>query len=48
MLVEHTATLAVQLAGERPQHQITPADQDRIVDRYLQQVQDGGRTEARG
>ena len=37
-LVEHTADLAVQLAGTRIQQQMTPADQDRIVDRYLTNV----------
>ena len=37
-LVEHTADLAVQLAGDRLQHQIRADDQDRLVDRYLEQV----------
>ena len=37
-LVEHTADLAVQLAGSRIQQQMTPADQDRLVDRYLHNV----------
>jgi F-type H+-transporting ATPase subunit b len=37
-LVEHTADLAVQLAGSRIQQQITPSDQDRIVERYLNSV----------
>jgi F-type H+-transporting ATPase subunit b len=37
-LVEHTANLAVQLAGERIRQQITPADQERLVDKYLDQV----------
>jgi F0F1-type ATP synthase membrane subunit b/b' len=37
-LVEHAADLAVQLASERIQHQITPADQQRIVDRYVEDV----------
>jgi F-type H+-transporting ATPase subunit b len=37
-LVEHTADLAVQLAGTRIAQQMTPADQDRIVDRYLNDV----------
>jgi F-type H+-transporting ATPase subunit b len=37
-LVEHTADLAVTLAGDRIQQQITPADQQRLVDRYLDQV----------
>ena len=37
-LVEHAADLAVQLAGERIQNQITPSDQQRIVDRYVEDV----------
>ena len=37
-LVEHAAELSVQLAGERIQKHITPADQTRLVDRYLEQV----------
>lgn len=37
-LVEHAADLSVQLATERITHGITPADQDRLVDRYLDQV----------
>ena len=37
-LVDHAAHLAVQLATERLQKDITPADQDRLVDRYLDQV----------
>lgn len=37
-LVEHAAHLSVQLATERIQQDITPADQDRLVDRYLDQV----------
>jgi F-type H+-transporting ATPase subunit b len=37
-LVEHAADLAVQLAGERIQRQVTPADQERILDRYLDNV----------
>jgi F-type H+-transporting ATPase subunit b len=37
-LVEHTADLAVQLAGSRIQQQISPVDQERIVDRYLDNV----------
>ena len=42
-LVEHTADLAVQLAGSRITQQMSPADQDRIVDRYLTDVRDGAR-----
>jgi F-type H+-transporting ATPase subunit b len=45
-LVEHTADLAVQLAGTRIQQQMTPADQHRIVDRYLERV-DGERRTSR-
>jgi F0F1-type ATP synthase membrane subunit b/b' len=41
-LVEHTADLAVQLAGTRIAQQMTPADQDRIVDRYLDDVRHEG------
>lgn len=37
-LVEHTANLAVQLAGDRLQHQLRADDQNRLVDRYLEQV----------
>jgi F-type H+-transporting ATPase subunit b len=37
-LVEHAADLSVQLAGQRIEKSITPADQDRLVDRYLNQV----------
>jgi len=41
-LVEHAADLAVQLAGDRIQKQITPADQQRIVERYLNEVKKSG------
>jgi F-type H+-transporting ATPase subunit b len=37
-LVEHTADLAVQLASGRIQQQMTPTDQERLVDRYLTDV----------
>ena len=37
-LVEHAANLSVQLAADRIQRQITPADQERLVDRYLTEV----------
>ncbi len=37
-LVEHAADLAVQLAGDRIRETMTPADQNRLVDRYLDQV----------
>ena len=41
-LVEHAADLAVQLAGDRIQKQITPADQQRIVERYVNEVKKSG------
>jgi F-type H+-transporting ATPase subunit b len=37
-LVEHASNLAVGLASERIRKNITPDDQVRLVDRYLQQV----------
>jgi F-type H+-transporting ATPase subunit b len=37
-LVEHAADLSVQLATNRIGQQITPADQERLVDRYLNDV----------
>jgi F-type H+-transporting ATPase subunit b len=37
-LVEHASNLAVGLASERIAKNITPDDQTRLVDRYLQQV----------
>jgi F-type H+-transporting ATPase subunit b len=37
-LAEHAAELAVQLATDRVTKEITPADQTRLVDRYLTQV----------
>ena len=37
-LVEHAATLAVSAAETRIKQQITDADQERLVDRYLTQV----------
>jgi F-type H+-transporting ATPase subunit b len=37
-LVEHASNLAVGLASERIKKNITPDDQTRLVDRYLQQV----------
>jgi F-type H+-transporting ATPase subunit b len=37
-LVEHAATLAVQVARAKIQDQITDADQARLVDRYLAEV----------
>lgn len=37
-LVEHAAELSVQLAADRIRQQMTPGDQDRLVDRYLADV----------
>lgn len=37
-ILEHAADLAVRLAGERLQREITPADHARLVDRYLAEV----------
>lgn len=42
-LVEHTADLAVQLAGDRLRRDISPDEQSRLVDRYLAQVDDATR-----
>ena len=39
-ILEHAATLSVQLATERIRKDVTPADQDRLVDRYLSQVKE--------
>jgi F-type H+-transporting ATPase subunit b len=39
-ILEHAADLSVQLATERIKKEVTPADQDRLVDRYLQQVKE--------
>lgn len=39
-ILEHAADLSVQLAGERIKKEVTPADQDRLVDRYLSQVKE--------
>ena len=39
-ILEHAADLSVQLAGERIRKEVTPADQDRLVDRYLSQVKE--------
>ena len=40
-LLEHAADLSVQLATERIKKETTPADQDRLVDNYLNQVKMG-------
>jgi F-type H+-transporting ATPase subunit b len=39
-ILEHAADLSVQLATERIKKDVTPADQDRLVDRYLTQVKE--------
>ncbi len=39
-LVEHAANLSVQLAGERLREELTPTEQDRLVNRYLEHVSD--------
>jgi F-type H+-transporting ATPase subunit b len=39
-LAEHTADLAVRLAHDRLTATITPADQDRLVDRYVSHVKE--------
>ena len=37
-ILEHAADLSVQLATERIKNEVTPDDQSRLVDRYLDQV----------
>ena len=39
-ILEHAANLSVQLASERIKQEVTPADQERLVDRYLSQVKE--------
>src|SRR6188474_3408857 len=39
-ILDHAADLSVQLATERIKKEVTPADQDRLVDRYLSQVKE--------
>jgi F-type H+-transporting ATPase subunit b len=39
-ILEHAANLSVQLATDRIKKEVTPADQDRLVDRYLSQVKE--------
>jgi F-type H+-transporting ATPase subunit b len=39
-ILEHAADLSVQLATDRIKKEVTPADQDRLVDRYLSQVKE--------
>jgi len=41
-LLEHAADLSVQLATDRIKQQITPSDQDRLVDRDLGQLRSDG------
>ena len=39
-ILEHAADLSVQLATDRIKKEVTPADHDRLVDRYLSQVEE--------
>jgi F-type H+-transporting ATPase subunit b len=39
-ILEHAADLSVQLATDRIKKEVTPADQDRLIDRYVQQVKE--------
>jgi F-type H+-transporting ATPase subunit b len=39
-ILDHAADLSVQLATERIKREVTPADQERLVDRYLTQVKE--------
>ena len=39
-ILEHAADLSVQLATDRIKKEVTPADQERLVDRYLSQVKE--------
>jgi F-type H+-transporting ATPase subunit b len=39
-ILEHAAELSVALAADRIRKEVTPADQDRLVDRYLTQVKE--------
>ncbi len=39
-ILEHAADLSVQLATDRLKQDLTPADQARLVERYLEQVRD--------
>ena len=39
-ILDHAANLSVQLATERIKKEVTPADQERLVDRYLSQVKE--------
>jgi F0F1-type ATP synthase membrane subunit b/b' len=40
-ILEHAADLSVQLATDRLKNEITPEDQARLVDRYLDQLKSG-------
>lgn len=40
-LLEHAADLSVQLATERIEREITPADHQRLTERYLEQMEKG-------
>jgi F-type H+-transporting ATPase subunit b len=39
-ILDHAANLSVQLATDRIKRDVTPADQERLVDRYLTQVKE--------
>lgn len=39
-ILEHAANLSVQLAADRIKRDVTPADQERLIDRYLSQVKE--------
>ncbi|MBY0495964.1 MAG: hypothetical protein K2Y23_17285 [Cyanobacteria bacterium] len=39
-ILDHAADLSVQLATERIRKEVTPADQERLVERYLTQVKE--------
>lgn len=39
-ILVHAANLSVQLATDRIRTEVTPADQDRLIDRYLSQVKE--------
>ena len=39
-ILEHAANLSVRLATDRIKKEVTPADQERMVDRYLSQVKE--------
>lgn len=39
-ILEHAADLSVALATDRIRKEVTPADQDRLIDRYLTQVKE--------